>query len=111
MPQAPNVDGLPPWLQIVLSFIFIMTTAAVAFVGYRRRLEREPGGAATTVLAAFPDMTAVRQLTDQTRILCEHVDRLDGTMRDQLHYIRNKIDVDTELCVRLRELKEELARH
>jgi hypothetical protein len=55
-------------------------------------------------------MTAVRQLTDQCRVLAEHVDSLNATFRDHTHYLRNKIEIDQELCMRLRELKEEIVR-
>jgi hypothetical protein len=110
VPQAPSIDGLPLWLQVLVTFIFVVTTAGAAFLGYRSRVEREPVGAATTVLAAFPDLTAIRQLTDQSRILCDHVERLDVSMRDHTHYLRDKIEVDRELCMRMRELKEEMVR-
>lgn len=110
VPQPPNVDGLPLWLQIVLSLLFVVTTAGIAFVGYRQRLEREPSGAATTVMAAFPDMTAIRQLTDTCRLLCQNVEQLNATLTDHTHYLRNKIDVDAELAHRARELTDEIIR-
>jgi hypothetical protein len=81
-----------------------------AFLGYRKRAEREPGGAAATVLASLPDMSAIRQLTDQCRILSQHVESLCSEMRDHTHYLRDKIEVDREVCMRVREMKEELIR-
>lgn len=110
VPPAPNVDGLPPWLQVLLSLAFILTTMFVAVQGYRRRLEREPPGAGQTVVAAFPDMTAVRQLTDVCRVLCGEVQKLDSSMVDHTHYLRDAIEVHRELCMRVRELREEIIR-
>lgn len=110
-PSAPNVTGLPLWLQVVVSLTFLLFTALAAFAGYRKRLDREPPGAAQTVLASIPDMSAVRQLTDICRILCERMDGVDATFRDHTHYLRDQIEVDRELCMRLRELKEEIIRH
>lgn len=109
-PAAPNVDGLPVWLQVVVSLIFVFATIVAAFMGYRKLDRREPTGAAQTVLASIPDMTAVRQLTDQCRVLCQQVESLDQTFRDHTHYLRNKIEIDQEMCMRLRELKEEIIR-
>jgi hypothetical protein len=110
VPQPPNVDGLPIWLQIAVSLIFVGTTALMAMLGYRKALEREPSGAATTVLASIPDMSSVRNLTDVCRILCGEVEKLDSTMRDHTHYLRDKIEVDREVAMRLRELREEIVR-
>jgi hypothetical protein len=110
VPQAPNTDGLPVWLQITVSLIFVAITAFMAFIGYQRRLDREPPGAASTVFAAIPDMSAVRQLTDQARIVAEHLDRVDASLRDNVHYLRDQIDVMRENSVRMRELREEIVR-
>ena len=109
-PAAPNVDGLPTWLAVLVSLIFGLATIGAAVGGYRKRADREPGGAGNTVLASIPDMSAIRQLTDQSRILCQQIESLEASMRDHTHYLRNKIETDQELCQRLRELKEEIAR-
>lgn len=110
MPNPPNVDGLPVWLQVTVSLAFILATMAVAFAGYRRLERREPVGAAQTVLASIPDMSSVRQMVDVCRVLCVKIESLDDTMRDHTHYLRDKIEVDRELCMRIRELKEEIVR-
>jgi hypothetical protein len=109
-PAPPNVEGLPPWLQVLVCVPFALALLIASFRTYRKAEAREPAGAAQTVVAAFPDMTAVRQLTDQCRVLAEHVDSLNATFRDHTHYLRNKIEIDQELCMRLRELKEEIVR-
>lgn len=110
MPQAPNVDGLPVWLQVTVSLAFVLITGWVGWVGYLKRVEREPPGAAQTLVAAFPDMAAVRQLTEQCRLLCHAVESLDSGLRDNTHYLRNKLEVDAELSSRVRELRDEIVR-
>lgn len=109
-PTAPNVDGLPTWLQVIVCVPFALGLLGAAFQGYRKRLIREPDTAAQTVIASIPDMSAIRQLTDTCRILCGHVESLNASFRDHTHYLRNKIEVDQELCQRLRELREEIVR-
>lgn len=110
MPQAPNVDGLPVWLQVFVSVAFVLSTIWVALRGYKRTLEREPPGAAQTLVAAFPDMTTFRQLTDQCRILSQYVDSLSAELREHTHFMRDEIEVQREMCMRMRELKEEIIR-
>lgn len=109
-PQAPNITGGTPSVQIIVALTFMFATIVAAWLGYRGRVEREPSGAAATVVAAFPDMTAVRQLTDQCRVLCGHVESLDATIREMTHHIRNGTETNNEVCQRLRELKEEIVR-
>lgn len=87
-----------------------MATVIVAARGYRQRLEREPPGAAQTVLAAIPDMASMRAFTDICRSMCHELDKLDSTMRDHTHYLRDKIEIEREVCQRLRELREEIVR-
>lgn len=109
-PQAPDVAAGPLWLQLVVAIAFCFATIAAAVIGYRKRVDREPPGAAATVLASIPDMSAIRHLTDVCRLLSVHVESLNATFRDHTHYLRNKIEVDQELCQRMRELKEEIIR-
>lgn len=109
-PAAPNLEGVPPWLQVIVCVPFALALLLGAIANYRKKVDREPPGAAQTVLAAFPDMSAVRQLTDTCRELCHQFDRFESSFRDHTHFLRNKIEIDQELCQRLRELKEEIAR-
>lgn len=109
MPQAPNTDGLPPWLQITVSIIFCLVTLAVALKGYRRGPEANPTEPKATI-AHLADMGAVRSLTDACYSLEREVATLCRLMSDQTHYLRDEIDVDRELCQRLRELREHLER-
>lgn len=95
---------------MIVSLLFLGMTAFFGMLGYRKRVEREPGGAASTVLAAIPDMSAVRQLTDQCRLLCEHIEKLDATLSEHTYYLRNKIEVDTRLAHLVRELIDERIR-
>lgn len=107
---APNVDGLPAWLQVFVSLAFALTLIWGAFATYRKRVDREPTGAGQTIIASLPDMSAVRDLNEQCRILCLAVQGLAADMNDHTHYLRDKIETDRELCMRLRELKEEIIR-
>jgi hypothetical protein len=104
---APDLGAQPLLVQVIGAVGIGLGALLTAYMGYRKRVEREPPGAAQTVVAAFPDLTTIRQLTDQCRILCEHVAALTTEMSDHTHYLRNKIEVDRELCQRLRENKEE----
>lgn len=110
MQEGLNLGGQPLLIQVVVAIVIGLGTLLTAYLGYRKRFEREPAGAAQTVVAAFPDMGAIRSLTDVCRVLCGEVVKLESTMRDHTHYLRDKIEVDRELCMRLREHKEEMIR-
>lgn len=107
-PVAPNVEGLPTWLQVFVSLAFVAIMGWVAITGYRKRVEREPHGAAQTVLAAIPDMGAVRHLADVCVKLGACVESLESATREHTHHVRNLEETQRETCQRLRELKEEL---
>lgn len=110
MPQAPNVDGLPVWLQVVVSLVFVFATAAMAYRGLQKRTEREPQGAAQTVLASIPDMGAVRHLADVCVRLIHAVEGLETCIAELTHHERNHIEAERELCARLREVRERMDR-
>lgn len=123
-PEGFNLGAQPLVVQIIASIGIALGAAIAAFRGYRKRVEREPPGAAATVLAAIPDMSPIRALNDTCRMLCREVEKLESsvrdltsetsklesTLRDHTHWFRDKIEVDRELCMRLRELKEEIVR-
>lgn len=110
MQEGINLGAQPLVVQVIIALCIGLGAILTAYLGYRKRVEREPPGAAQTVLASIPDMSAVRQLTETCRVLCERIEQFDAAMRDHTHYLRNKIEVDQELCMRLRELKEEIIR-
>lgn len=113
-PTAPNVEGLPLWLQIFVSMAFIAVMGIAAVVGYRRNEARaeakEPSGAAQTVIAAIQDTGATRHLADVSLALSGDIQSLEREIRDNTHWVRNKHEQDRELCARLRELREALDR-
>lgn len=109
MPQAPNTDGLPPWLQIAVSIIFCIVTLFVAAKGYKRGPEAKSIDASATV-AHLADMGAVRALTDACHLLHAEISTLNRLMSDQTHWLRDEIEIDRELCQRLRELREAIDR-
>lgn len=109
-PQAPNVDGLPGWLQILVSITFLLITGGIAVRGYNKRVEREPGGAAQTVLAHIPDMGPMRHLGDVCTRLSACVESLESATRELTHFLRDLEQTEREVCQRLRELKEEMRR-
>lgn len=120
MPNAPNVDGLPLWLQIFVSLVFGAATLAVGISGY---LARKSGGktdehqTARLLGATIADMGALRRLSDSCVQLDGHIitlsnqiGRLDDTLQDQIHWDRDRNELMREISQRLRELKERLDR-
>lgn len=105
-PDAPNVDGLPPWLRIILSVAFALALIVGSWRSYRKTFDREPTGAAQTVLAAIPDMGALRHLADVCTRMTACIESLESSVREHTHHIRNQSDIDREVCARLREVKE-----
>lgn len=109
MPQAPNVDGLPVWLQIVVTLIFGLATLIVGLRGYSGS-RKVTGGSDTPQIAHLADMSAVRHLADQIHVLNATMIGSERAVTDLTHFVRQQTDLERELCQRLRELKEELAR-
>lgn len=111
MPQAPNVDGLPDWLKIVVTLVFGIATLFAIFRGYKGGVERSTAGSATTTIAHLADMGAVRNLTDTCHNLDTHVIGLERAVGELIHFIRAQTELDREICQRLRELREAMDRH
>lgn len=113
-PSAPNVEGLDPWLQIVVTIAFVFAMIIGAFHAYRKNEakaeEREPGGAAQTVIAAIQDTGATRHLADVNLALIGEIQSLEREIKDNTHWTRAKWEQDRELCQRLRELREAMDR-
>lgn len=117
MPSAPNIDGLPLWLQIFATILFGLATVWVAVRGYNRAPSQP---AASMVVsgehvqqlhsAAIADMGAIRHLSDVCIQLTGKLDELNDTIREASHWTRNKYELDREVCARLRELRETLER-
>ena len=82
MPNAPNIDGLPLWLQIVISLIFLSVTVAVAVQGYNRREPKTLGENAQIIGAQIADVGAFRHLADVTAQLVRSTEELMAETRD-----------------------------
>lgn len=116
MPTTPPTDGLPVALQILVTLIFGVVALAIAFKGYFTKGERPAVSAAEPQTAALlaatiMDTGAVRHLSDVCIRLTGAVDKLTDAMEENTHHKRNGIELEREICARLRELREELERH
>lgn len=113
MPQAPNVEGLPLWLQITITLLFGLATLGVMMLGYFQRAHPKGGEVneqARIISASFADMGAIRHLSDVCIQLCGNIERLEEAVREQTHHDRNRNDLLTETARRLREVIERLDR-
>jgi hypothetical protein len=108
VPNAPNVDGLPVWLQVLVYVGFVAFTGLVAFTGYRKRVDREPPGAASTMIGMIPDMAAIRHLSDCVIRLTAAVEHLQGTLEDHTHHMRNNVEVTRDLGQHVKDNTTEL---
>lgn len=122
MPLAPNVDGLPLWLQVVVSLLFGISTLFVAIQGYNKR---KPEGA--VMLAPAPDdgamrqaqsamivdMAVIRNLATVMSSTCVQLESLEKATREHTYWVRTQHELEREVAARLRELREALeeARH
>lgn len=98
MPQSPNVDGLPLWLQITISLAFLILTGLAVGRGYFSTSRKAPD-----------TVPVVSQLSAQS--LVDHHQEfvsLNKNLMELTHYIRSQIEVERELCGRLRALREHL---
>lgn len=111
MPSAPNVEGLPLWLQLAVSIAFVATTMLVAIRGYLPKPHLPPGGDNAQIIGAqFADMGAVRRLADCCIELGVKMEGLEAAIREDTHWRRDGIELLREACQRLRELREHLER-
>lgn len=109
MPEAPNVDGLPVWLQVAVSLVFGIVTLAVGLKGYLNRPDPTPPGT-QPAFAQIIDASAIRNLTETCQHLSAEVQSLERSIVDHCHYVRQSIEVNREVCQRLRELRERMDR-
>lgn len=113
MPQAPNVEGLPLWLQILVSLIFLSVTVAVAVQGYKRQPSKTLGEGAQIIGAQIADVGAFRRMADVTVELTKSVDDLTAEIRslsrtedDNRHWMRQQNELLTEANRLLRSLMD-----
>lgn len=110
MPQPPNVEGLPPWLQITATLLFGIVTLIIGIKGYLKADPLKPLDNAQIIGAQIADMGAIRRLSDVCSELGYQVKSLEDAIREQTHYDRERSELMRELCQRLRELRERLDR-
>lgn len=111
MPQPPNVDGLPDWLKIVVTLVFGAATLFAVMRGYKNGPKETASGGATTTIAHLADMGAVRHLSDVCHNLDSDVVALERQISELTHFTRAQIEIEREVCQRLRELRESMDRH
>ncbi|HLP67182.1 MAG TPA: hypothetical protein VK181_06655 [Rhizobium sp.] len=115
MPTLPETSGLPVWAQILVSVLVCLATLGVAFKGYftdRPKNEIKGDQQTTVALAAatLMDMGSLRHLSDTIVQLNAAVLGLTEAVNESTHYNRNEVEVQRELCARLRSLCEEIER-
>lgn len=114
MPTQPPIDGLPLWAQLLITLIVGVATLAVAFKGYfikdKPTATAENPQPASIMAASIMDTGAVRHLSDVCIRLSGCVDKLTDAIEENTHHARINIDLDKEICSRLRQLVEELQR-
>lgn len=109
MPQPPNVDGLPGWLQITITLLFGVVTLVVGIRQYQRR-PRDDMPMMQAPMAHLADMGAIRHLADTNHALAGEVVSLERCLSELTHHTRQGNEISRELCQRLREVKERLDR-
>jgi hypothetical protein len=114
VPTQPPISGLPLWAQLTISFIIGLATLAVAFKGYFIKDKpaitgAEPSSAAI-LAASITDGFAMRTLNESVVRLDAAIDTLTKAIDEHTHHERNSIELERELCARLRELREVLER-
>jgi hypothetical protein len=110
VPSQPPIDGLPLWAQLAISFVIGLATLLVAFKGYlvkdKPAYSPSQPQSAAIMAATIADMGAIRNLSDCVVRLDASVVTLTRAIEDQTHYKRNNLDLEAEICARLRELNE-----
>lgn len=110
MPQAPNVEGLPLWLQVAITLIFGIATLGVMFRGYFSPKNKTSGsseGGSPTV-AHITDTSSIRNNSEQLRSLEGTMLSLQRSVDENTHYLRTKLEIEREVCQRLREIRERI---
>jgi hypothetical protein len=106
----PAIDALPVWAQILITILVGCATLGIALKGYLSKatpsVVPESPATAAIMAATIADMGAIRNLSDVCIRLTTAVEMLMHSVDDHTHYKRNNLDLDRELCARLRELKE-----
>jgi hypothetical protein len=112
VPTQPPIDGLPLWAQLAISFLIGLATLGVAFKGYlvkdKPTLSPSEPQSAAIMAATIADMGAIRNLSDCVVRLDASIVAMTRQIEEEIHYRRTAIELDREVCARLRELREVL---
>ena len=115
MPATPALDGLPLWLQVLVTIIFGAATLGVAFKGYKNAPSNatpvKSSDQANQILGAtIMDNMTLRLLSDSVVHLTGAVVALQSSVDESTHFTRNQVEVLREVCGRLRDLADEMER-
>lgn len=106
----PAIDALPAWAQILITILVGCATLGIALKGYltkdRPTVVPETPATAAIMAATIADMGAIRNLADCVIRLDATMSRLIESVDESTHYGRNGIELEREICARLRELRE-----
>lgn len=110
MPNQPPIEHLPVVWQIIISLIIGVATLGVGFKGYfikdKPRLTASEPQSAAIMAATIADMGAIRNLSDCVVRLDASIVSLTRSIDEETYHKRNGIELDREMCARLRELRE-----
>lgn len=105
--QAPPVDGLPLWLQVVVLIMFGVAALIAAAAGYRKA-QPEKQEQATLLGASIADMGAIRHLSDVCIQLSGNIQGLERALENETHFRRETNELLRESCGRLRDIRDRL---
>jgi len=107
MPNAPNVEGLPLWLQIGVTLLFGIVTLLVGWRGY---FPREKPLTRSPETQNLFDMVHAERLSEAMRTMALELLNLARTLSENTHHLRESNEITQEACQRMRELRERIDR-
>lgn len=108
MPSAPNIEGLPLWLQITMSVAFALATIWMAVKGYVPKPKLPPGADNAQIIGAqFADMGAIRRLGEICIELGTQMEGLEAAIREQTHWTREGNELSSRSFEALRAFQME----